>query len=614
MAAPSTHLRATPYFATLAGVLALMYLFVVLGSTHAPKLGLDLRGGTTLTLQARGKVPDRTDLNTARSIIESRVNGRGVTGATVVTEGNNRIVVSVPGGDRSKVRQVGTTAKLYFRPLLLSPAATATATAPPPATPTPTTPTPTGPTTTGPTTGATASKSPAHFSSPRAAPSPTATATGAPTTSATTPNAGTSPAATATAPTATAPTATAPGTPVTVPSGVPASLAADYNKSCAALLKTAQLTPPDKPLISCDGKGPTAQKYVLGPSILAGTQISSAAAQYGAGGSSAIATWTIQLKLKGGGQKIWSDYTSTHNCGGTTCQAATAPAADYVAFALDGKVVSAPGIVSAINGPTEISGGTGGFSADQAKNLADQLKYGALPLSFDTLTETTISPTLGSAQLRAGLLAGGIGLVLVVIYSLIYYRALGLVTIASLLISAALVYASVVLLGNQVGFSLSLAGIAGFIVAVGITADSFVVFFERLKEEVHDGKSMRSGVPRAWVRARRTILSADAVSFLAAAILYYLAAGDVRGFAFTLGLSTILDLIVVFLFTHPLISVASRSRSFSSPRMSGLGRLSRAGTARPALAMATGGAGPAAAVSSAAERAAARRARKPKDS
>jgi preprotein translocase subunit SecD len=159
----------------------------------------------------------------------------------------------------------------------------------------------------------------------------------------------------------------------------------------------------------------------------------------------------------------------------------------------------------------------------------------------------------------------------VVIYSLFYYRALGLVTIASLAVSAGLTYGLLVILGRQIGFALTLAGIAGFIVAIGITADSFVIFFERLKDEVHEGRTARSAVPRAWVRARRTILSADAVSFLAAVILYYFAAGDVKGFAFTLGLSTILDLVVVFLFTHPLIAVLSRSATFTSPRVSGLG-------------------------------------------
>jgi preprotein translocase subunit SecD len=175
--------------------------------------------------------------------------------------------------------------------------------------------------------------------------------------------------------------------------------------------------------------------------------------------------------------------------------------------------------------------------------------------------------------MKMGLLAGAIGLALVILYCLFYYRALGLAVIASLAVSGALVYASLVLLGRQVGYTLSLAGIAGFIVAIGITADSFVVFFERLKDEVKDGRSVRSAVPRAWVRARRTILSADTVSFLAAAVLYFLAIGEVKGFAFTLGLSTLLDVIVVFLFTHPLVAVLSRLNAFTSPRVSGLGNL-----------------------------------------
>jgi preprotein translocase subunit SecD len=184
-----------------------------------------------------------------------------------------------------------------------------------------------------------------------------------------------------------------------------------------------------------------------------------------------------------------------------------------------------------------------------------------------------VTATLGLQQMRYGLIAGLIGIALVIVYCMLYYRALGLVVVASLGISGVTVFASLVLLGRAIGFTLSLAGIAGFIVAIGITADSFVVFFERLKDEVKDGRTVRSAVPRAWIRARRTILSADAVSFLAAAILYWLAAGPVKGFAFTLGLSTIIDLLVVFLFTHPLVALLSRSNAFTTPRVSGLGNL-----------------------------------------
>ncbi|MFP5372592.1 MAG: MMPL family transporter, partial [Actinomycetes bacterium] len=201
--------------------------------------------------------------------------------------------------------------------------------------------------------------------------------------------------------------------------------------------------------------------------------------------------------------------------------------------------------------------------------------YGALPLTFTQATAESISTELGAEQLRAGLIAGGIGIALVFLYALVYYRLLGLVMIGSLILSAVVVYAVLVLLGRQIGFTLSLAGIAGFIVSIGITADSFVVYFERLKDEIREGRTLRSAVPRAWVRARRTILSADAVSFLAAAILYVLAIGDVKGFAFTLGMSTVLDLVVVFLFTHPLMAVLSRFKSFGSSRFSGLGSVDR---------------------------------------
>ena len=318
--------------------------------------------------------------------------------------------------------------------------------------------------------------------------------------------------------------------------------------------------------------------YLLGTTIVPGDQIKSASAQ---APNQNTPQWTVALQFKSKGDSAWAKYTAAHNisalgssansANASTCSATTVPCADFVAFTLDGAVITAPVNQTAINGGTTQI--TGQFNQSRASTLANQLKYGALPLSFSPGISQSVSATLGDSQLKAGLLAGGIGLLLVIIYSLIYYRALGLVTIASLLVSGGLTYGCLVLLGSQIGFSLSLAGIAGFIVAVGITADSFVVFFERLKDEVHEGRSVRVAVPRAWVRARRTILSADTVSFLAAAVLYYFAAGDVKGFAFTLGLSTLLDLVVVFLFTHPLVSLLSRSRAFGSPRFTGLDAL-----------------------------------------
>jgi preprotein translocase subunit SecD len=332
--------------------------------------------------------------------------------------------------------------------------------------------------------------------------------------------------------------------------------------------------------IACDQNKTTA--FYLGPVIVPGTEISSANAL---SPDQNNAAWRVGLTFKSSGESAWANYTAAHNVNSTpptvdvtSCSSTTTPCADWVGFTLDGLIVSIPYNNQAINGgTTEI---TGQFTQQDAQDLANNLKYGALPLSFKPSTVQNVSATLGTSQLKAGMLAGGIGLVLVVLYSLIYYRALGLVTIASLLVSGALVYGCLVLLATQIGFTLSLAGIAGFIVAVGITADSFVVFFERLKDEVHEGRSARVAVPRAWARARRTILSADTVSFLAAAVLYYFTTDEVRGFAFTLGLSTILDLAVVFLFTHPMVSLLSRLPGFGSARFTGLDALR--GTPPPA--------------------------------
>jgi preprotein translocase subunit SecD len=349
-----------------------------------------------------------------------------------------------------------------------------------------------------------------------------------------------------------------------------------YNKLTCAAADTSARASLDKPtdlIASCDANG--AAKYLLAPAIIEGTQIAGASV---VAPDASNAQWRVALDFKGRGQTIWAEYTAKHNASVTPNDPA-----NNVAFVLDGRTISAPTIQGTINGQTEV---TGQFDQKSASDLANVLKYGALPLTFEQQEALTVSPTLGTDQLKAGLLAGGIGIVLVFLYGLFYYRALGLVMIASLILSGVLVYACLVILGRQIGFTLTLAGVAGFIVAIGITADSFVVFFERVKDEIREGRSPRSAVPRAWIRARRTILSADAVSFLAAAILYYLAAGSVKGFAFTLGMSTILDLVIVFLFTHPLVALFARSKTFTSPRISGLGSVQRVGAAKRAAATA----------------------------
>ncbi|WP_116452859.1 protein translocase subunit SecD [Blastococcus litoris] len=522
-------LPAGRYFAAFALIVAILYgLIYFTGSTRTPQLGLDLRGGTTVTLTARtpdGQSPAPEDLELARQIIEQRVNGLGVAEAEVVTEGDSNIVISVPGDDGEQARELGQTAQLRFRPVLSGPE---------PATPAPESATPTD------TAAPTDSAAPTDTAAPSdsAAPTDPAAATGS-----------------------AAPSGDAvedPEADTDRPAVTQEEAQAEYATLTCDTEAAGTVDRPEDYVASCSEDGTA--KYLLGPAVVEGTAVTDASA----GTRSGTGEWIVQLDFDNDGSAAWAAYTAA-NIG------------QSVGITLDGRVISAPTINSAISGGTEISGS---FDQESATELANQLKYGALPLSFTQATAQSISTELGEEQLRAGLIAGAIGVALVFVYSLVYYRLLGLVMIASLVLSGVVVYACLVLLGRQIGFTLSLAGIAGFIVALGITADSFVVYFERLKDEIREGRSFRSAVPRAWVRARRTILSADAVSFLAAAILYLLAIGDVKGFAFTLGMSTVLDLVVVFLFTHPLIAVLSRFRSFGSSRISGLGRVEH--TRRPA--------------------------------
>src|SRR5699024_6546741 len=253
------------------------------------------------------------------------------------------------------------------------------------------------------------------------------------------------------------------------------------------------------------------------------------------------------------------------------------------AFVLDTEVLSAPQIIGHTPEGSNTSV-TGQFTLAEAKELGNQLKYGSLPLSFEQSDARTVSQTLGSDSLKYGLIAGLVGLILVLIYSLIYYRALGVLITLSLILSGALVFPFLVLLGRSIGYSLNLAGIAGLIIGIGATARSFIVYFERSKDEIREGRSFRSAVPRAWARARRTILSGNMVSFIGAAVLYFLAIGDVRGFAFTLGLTTLLDLVVVFLVTHPLVYWMSTWKWASNPKWNGLGAMQDVARERRAAA------------------------------
>jgi preprotein translocase subunit SecD len=335
---------------------------------------------------------------------------------------------------------------------------------------------------------------------------------------------------------------------------------------------------PKKPMVTCSDDGQ--RKYILGPAEIAGSDITNASS----GLQPQTSVWGVDVTFNDTGKKAFCDLTSRN----VTLESPR----DQGAFVLDNRVISAPAPLNKqplCTGSTTI---TGGFTVDSSKALADQLKFGALPMSFVLETQQDISPTLGGDQLQRGLLAGAIGLLLVVIYSLFQYRALGLVTVSSLLIASALTYAIVSLFGWMYGLRLTMAGVAGLIVAIGITADSFIIYFERVRDEVRDGRALRAAVETGWLRARRTILISDAVNFLAAAVLYALAASNVRGFAFTLMLTTVIDIVVVFMFTHPLLSILANTKFFGEghkwsgldPQRLGARAVSYAGRGRVTIA------------------------------
>ena len=313
--------------------------------------------------------------------------------------------------------------------------------------------------------------------------------------------------------------------------------------------------PLDRATVGCD---PTGQmKYLLGPAAIVGERVVRANSGVPQGQIAHVVT----LEFDEAGTSTFSQMT-------TAMVSKQAPANQF-AVVLDGVVQSAPRVQSAItNGQAQI---TGNFTAESAAELANILKFGALPLNFEPSQVETVSPTLGGEQLRVGLLAGGIGLALVVLYCLAYYRGLGLVVIGSLGVAALATYASMVVLGEAMGFTLNLPAIAGAIVAIGVTADSFVIYFERIRDEIRDGRSLRSALMTGWTKARPTILVADMVSILSAIVLFILAVGGVKGFAFSLGLTTLLDLAVCFFFTKPLVQLLGHTKFFGEGhRLSGL--------------------------------------------
>jgi preprotein translocase subunit SecD len=479
------------------------------GASWVPELALDLQGGTQITLAAKntgGSSVNADQLNQAVNIIRQRIDATGVSESEINTQGGNNIVVSIPGKpDKQTIQRIEAAAKLTFRPVLYTSAATDTAVG-------------------GKGSGATASATP--YSPPASLdPSPTANPTGASDLNWVSPRL--------------------------------ADLYQNYN--CAAPDDVTD-APDDKPLVTCDTTN--ANKFILGPVEVLGANVSNATSGIGTN-SQGVSTgqWVVNLTFNGQGSADFRKVTSR-------LVSLSAPQNQF-AIVLDGNVITAPSTNAAItNGKAEISGS---FTADSAKTLADQLKFGALPINFTVQSNEVISATLGSAQLIGGLIAGLIGLLLVVIYSVIQYRGLAFVTVLSLGISGVITYLVIAIMSWRIDYRLSLAGVAGLIVAIGITADSFIVYFERIRDELRDGRGLESAVEAGWRRALRTILASDSVNFLAAITLYILAVSDVKGFALTLLLTTIIDIIVVALFTHPMLQLIARTRFFGEGhRFSGL--------------------------------------------
>jgi len=564
-------------------------------------LGLDLSSGTEVVLKAatvNGANPSQAAMTQAISVLESRVNGTGNSGAQVQQQGPNQINVSVPGkAPADVISLITTTAKLSFRPVLLeepytapaaspttSPSAAASGSSSPSATPT------------GSASASASSPTPSSGASPSATPTAKASADAYSAKLAATPSSTAKATSTATAsatPTATG-TAKASATPSASPSASSTSSTVVYGDQSKVDAHTKELfdklvcTPSTNPnevnddwkatvgyseagdqwddptsqTVSCDASG---TKYVLGPSVIEGSQLTGISA----GLQQNSTQWVVNLTLNDAATKAFGDLT-TNQYNTYYPQASTGNQDDVVldstAIVLDGNVQEAPETEGALtSGQFTISGPQpDGFSETEATQLTNILKYGALPINFTVYEEQSTSAQLGQSSLQAGLLAGVLGLFLVIIYLFYYYRGLGIVSVSSLLLAALLAYFSVVLLSRYQNFTLSLSAIAGLVVAIGITADSFIVYFERLRDEVRDGKTLRPAVEAGWKRARRTILLSDGVSFLAAVLLYHFAVSDVQGFAYTLGLTTLIDIVVVFLFTKPMVTLLAGTKFFSS--------------------------------------------------
>lgn len=544
---PGAH--AKPWRSLLLILLALVGLTggMFFSGHSTPRLGIDLAGGTSITLEAKNQpgkpnAINQTNMETAVGIIERRVNGLGVSEAEVQTQGDRHIIANIPRGTNEKQarEQVGTTAKLAFRPVLTY-MPTTKQPKPPQQQP-----------------SQSPSKSPSQSSESRSSQGQQG---GGQDDQGRAVTDGLKAKAAAAAPGDDKPSpkpdkTTPPTTPPQqqLPPGVPPELAKKLQKlDCngkqakAKVSERASAAKSGEPVLACDSKEKI--KYALGPVGVEGKNVTDAKAQF----DQQRGQWIVTMSFDGKGSDDFGDTTGK--------LAKKQQPQNQFAIALDGEVVSAPSVSQRLSANAEISGS---FTQESAQELGNILSYGALPLTFEESDVTTVTPALGSEQLMAGLIAGAIGLGLVVIYLVAYYRGLSMIAILSLLVSAVLTYTIMSLLGPAIGFALNLPAVCGAIVAIGITADSFIVYFERIRDEIREGRTLRPAVERGWPRARRTILVSDFVSFLAAAVLFIVTVGKVQGFAFTLGLTTLLDIVVVFFFTKPLMTLLARTRFFSS--------------------------------------------------
>lgn len=587
--------------AGLAALILIMLFSILGGQTFHPGnwqsrfkvgLGLDLSSGTTVTLKAQTTqgAPSAQAMTQAIAVLESRVNGTGNSGAQVQQIGADQITVTVPGkAAQDVINLVSSTAKLSIRQVLLeqtyvppasasaSASAAASSTASPAASPSSSaraTPSATSPTpSVGASPSATASASAAAYivkGKPAASPSASGTAKAS-----SSPSASASGAAAASASPSSTSTTLQYGDQdlvnaatqklfaqlVCTPSGDPNTVDDSWKKTVGYTDAKDQWDAKTSQIVSCDASG---NKYVLGVSTVEGTQITAV----NDGIQQNSTQWVVNITLDGTGTKAFGALTTkqfNNYFSGVSTGNQDDAILDSTAIVLDGSVQSAPETQAALtSGQFTISGPSGtGFTQAEADNLVNILKFGSLPINFTTVDVQSISPQVGHSSLDAGLLAGLFGLILVIIYLFYYYRGLGIVSVSSLVLAALLAYLSVVLLSLYQNFTMSLSAIAGLVVAIGITADSFIVYFERLRDEVRDGKTLRPAVEAGWKRARRTILVSDTVSFLAAVLLYHFATSDVQGFAYTLGLTTLIDVIVVFLFTKPAVTLLAGTKFFS---------------------------------------------------